>query len=231
MRRPGFSCPGSCNPRTTGFGPALAGHECSRGTVGQTWICLGLALAISNSCLHFSICACHHCAGAMVISSVSFQVCRMIPDGIRQHQRSHTSPSDHVLRLRPPPPPGGAVGRGGAPPLRLILSLSVRAAPSWPRPTLLTGAPPPCAAGAAAPSWPVPHARSSPCQSRKACSTVAILAQGTRRAVAVTQAFCFLGLGSSPGGAEKVPPPHFVQKSKRPRPTAGGIGGRVGATH
>ena len=32
-------------------------------------------------CLHFSICACHPCAGAMLIFSVSFQVQRMIPEG------------------------------------------------------------------------------------------------------------------------------------------------------
>ena len=32
-------------------------------------------------CLHFSICACHPCAGAMLIFSVSFQFQRMIPEG------------------------------------------------------------------------------------------------------------------------------------------------------
>ena len=32
-------------------------------------------------CLHFSICACHPCAGAMLIFSVSFQFKRMIPEG------------------------------------------------------------------------------------------------------------------------------------------------------
>ena len=31
--------------------------------------------------LHFSICACHPCAGAMLIFSVSFQFSRMIPEG------------------------------------------------------------------------------------------------------------------------------------------------------
>jgi hypothetical protein len=31
--------------------------------------------------LHFSICACHPCAGAMLIFSVSFQFYRMIPEG------------------------------------------------------------------------------------------------------------------------------------------------------
>merc|ERR1712197_80 len=29
---------------------------------------------------HFSTCACHPCAGAMLIFSVSFQFCRMIPE-------------------------------------------------------------------------------------------------------------------------------------------------------
>ena len=33
------------------------------------------------SCLHFSICACHPCAGAMLIFSASFQCKRMIPEG------------------------------------------------------------------------------------------------------------------------------------------------------
>ena len=31
--------------------------------------------------LHFSICACHPCAGAMLIFSISFQFYRMIPEG------------------------------------------------------------------------------------------------------------------------------------------------------
>ena len=34
-----------------------------------------------NTCSHFSICACHPCAGAMLIFSVSFQCYRMIPGG------------------------------------------------------------------------------------------------------------------------------------------------------
>ena len=34
-----------------------------------------------KNCLHFSICACHPCAGAMLILSVSFQFYRMIPEG------------------------------------------------------------------------------------------------------------------------------------------------------
>ena len=37
--------------------------------------------AAYTSCLHFSICACHPCAGAMLIFSVSFQCQRMIPEG------------------------------------------------------------------------------------------------------------------------------------------------------
>ena len=32
----------------------------------------------SKNCVHFSICACHPCAGAMLIFSVSFQFYRMI---------------------------------------------------------------------------------------------------------------------------------------------------------
>ena len=33
---------------------------------------------LSKDCVHFSICACHPCAGAMLIFSVSFQFYRMI---------------------------------------------------------------------------------------------------------------------------------------------------------
>ena len=40
--------------------------------------CLG---AIAKKSVHFSICACHPCAGAMLIFSVSFQFYRMIPEG------------------------------------------------------------------------------------------------------------------------------------------------------
>ena len=38
-------------------------------------------LHVRVNCLHFSICACHPCAGAMLIFSVSFQFQRMIPEG------------------------------------------------------------------------------------------------------------------------------------------------------
>ena len=34
-----------------------------------------------TNCLHFSMCACHPCAGAMLIFSVSLQFERMIPEG------------------------------------------------------------------------------------------------------------------------------------------------------
>ena len=34
-----------------------------------------------QTCFHFSICACHPCAGTMLIFSVSFQCSRMIPKG------------------------------------------------------------------------------------------------------------------------------------------------------
>ena len=36
---------------------------------------------IVKNLVHFSICACHPCAGAMLISSASFQFYRMIPEG------------------------------------------------------------------------------------------------------------------------------------------------------
>ena len=35
----------------------------------------------AKNLVHFSICACHPCAGAMLIFSVSFQFYRMIPEG------------------------------------------------------------------------------------------------------------------------------------------------------
>ena len=33
----------------------------------------------AENSLHFSICACHPCAGAMLIFSVSFQLYRLVP--------------------------------------------------------------------------------------------------------------------------------------------------------
>ena len=36
----------------------------------------------SENLVHFSICTCHPCAGAMLIFSVSFQFYRMIPEGV-----------------------------------------------------------------------------------------------------------------------------------------------------
>jgi len=38
-------------------------------------------IAVTKDCVHFSICACHPCAGAMIIFSVSFQFYLMIPEG------------------------------------------------------------------------------------------------------------------------------------------------------
>ena len=46
------------------------------------WILLlFFSLEAKKIVLHFSICACHPCAGAMLIFSVSFQFCRMTPEG------------------------------------------------------------------------------------------------------------------------------------------------------
>ena len=39
--------------------------------------------------VHFPICACHPCAGAMLIFSVSFQFYRMIPEGNPMSMSSH----------------------------------------------------------------------------------------------------------------------------------------------
>ena len=41
---------------------------------------LGVAVRRTKKCLHFSICACHPCAGAMLLFSVSFQFYRMISE-------------------------------------------------------------------------------------------------------------------------------------------------------
>ena len=46
------------------------------------------APAAQNNCLHFSICACHPCAGAMLIFSVSFQFYVMIPEGNPESMRA-----------------------------------------------------------------------------------------------------------------------------------------------
>jgi hypothetical protein len=48
--------------------------------------------------LHFSICACHPCAGAMLIFSVSFEFKRMIPEG---NPIPSNTALDRVLILRP----------------------------------------------------------------------------------------------------------------------------------
>ena len=38
---------------------------------------------VRQNLVHFSICACHPCTGAMLFFSVSFQFFRMIPEGFR----------------------------------------------------------------------------------------------------------------------------------------------------
>ena len=48
-------------------------HQITRNTLHQCSCCRS-----SKNCVHFSICACHPCAGAMLIFSVSFQFYRMI---------------------------------------------------------------------------------------------------------------------------------------------------------
>ena len=50
--------------------------------------------------VHFSICACHLCAGAILILSASFQRYRVFPKG---------NPEVSIIMLvLSPPPPGGA---------------------------------------------------------------------------------------------------------------------------
>ena len=48
-----------------------------------------------KKCLHFSICACHPCAGAILIFSASLQVYQMIPEG------NTLLKPDHVELLEP----------------------------------------------------------------------------------------------------------------------------------
>ena len=49
-----------------------------------------VALLHGKNLLHFSICACHPCAGAMLIFSVSFQFYRMIAEANPKHCYHHS---------------------------------------------------------------------------------------------------------------------------------------------
>ena len=53
---------------------------CAGGTLSYQF-CIDQNLIQRVNLVHFSICACHPCAGAMLIFSVSFQFYRMIPEG------------------------------------------------------------------------------------------------------------------------------------------------------
>jgi len=57
--------------------PKIPSLQCERKTSLDSFP----SMAPINPC-HFSICACHPCAGAMKIFSVSFHFYRMIPKGI-----------------------------------------------------------------------------------------------------------------------------------------------------
>ena len=62
---------------------AEEGKDESREELGMTWLVLGLGLGFCDTHLvHFSICACHPCTGAMLIFSVSFQFAGRIPFGL-----------------------------------------------------------------------------------------------------------------------------------------------------
>ena len=74
----------------TGFGPVRAVQEYVKFDVASAafdsfsiWHIEFLYIHLKDSVV--SICACHPCAGAMLIFSVSFQFYRMIPEG---HPRS-----------------------------------------------------------------------------------------------------------------------------------------------
>ena len=54
-----------------GVAPAEADRDDA--SVGAKRVLLCRRKKSRNNCLHFSICACHPCAGAMLIFSVSFQ--------------------------------------------------------------------------------------------------------------------------------------------------------------
>jgi hypothetical protein len=77
------------------------------GVVAGPWLVLlsggsgGLVATVRlrKNLVHFSICACHPCAGAMLIFSESFQFYRMIPEG-NPHAIARTQdliPSELVL--------------------------------------------------------------------------------------------------------------------------------------
>ena len=54
-----------------------------------------------KKCLHFSICACHPCAGAMLIFSVSFQFYRMIPGGNPNSNATQHTPTHPLSHIHP----------------------------------------------------------------------------------------------------------------------------------
>ena len=62
------------------------------------YIYIYIYMRVNKTCLHFSMCACHPCAGALLIFSASFQVQRMIPEG--NPTRSRFLPSTIRQNLR-----------------------------------------------------------------------------------------------------------------------------------
>ena len=58
-------------------------------------------------CLHFSMCACHLCAGAMLIFSASLQFQRVIPEGNPSGLRYVEVERSHGSAIRDPPLPEG----------------------------------------------------------------------------------------------------------------------------
>ena len=66
-----------------GVGGCVFLFVCLSGALGAGFVGGGVCtmLVRRKNWLHFSICACHPCAGAMLIFSVSFQFSRMITEG------------------------------------------------------------------------------------------------------------------------------------------------------
>ena len=73
----------SCNIPSSRMGNFFVMSSSSMASQSTLALCL-VPCQLGSLLVHFSICACHPCAGAMLIFSVSFQFYRMIPKGIHK---------------------------------------------------------------------------------------------------------------------------------------------------
>ena len=187
-----------------------AGNECSGGTAGRDWICLGRALAKSKELFTLlDLCVSSLRRGHANLLCI---VPILTDDPRRESVNSCAAARECRAALCAPPPPG-----------RFVVAAAVYLIQTWVwdgHMHMRCDAVLKYALGAHGRPVSGPKSKNSPPRScpeavhperlglsspREYVSTVAIMAQGTRRAVAVTQAFCFFGLGSSPGGDQ--PPP------------------------